>query len=154
MKELRLFLATLLVALAVPMTADTYSYITVGGSEGAKSYEIADVEQITFSADSMLVHLSSGAVQQLALSGLSTMEFSNTNGIAIVDKQASIHLTGDGLLRINTDEGAQIFLYNVGGRLEKTVRAAATPVDIDMRSLPRGIYVVRVNNSTKKIVNQ
>jgi len=153
MKKLRLMLAALVVALATAANADTYTYLKVNDSN-SNTYEIADISKITFDETYMNIALTGGEVVQLPLASLTTMELTNTSGIILPSSKEQVELTGDGTLRINAQAGARIFLYNIKGQLEKTISTTADQTDIDLRSLPRGVYVVRVNSTSKKIVNQ
>jgi len=154
MKQLRLFLAALAVAFVSVAHADTYTYLTVSESGDNNSYELSNIAKITFDDTYMNIALETGSTVLLPLASLTTMEFSNTNGISLPDNRATIEITSDGKLRVNTEAGGRIFLYNIKGQQEKTFSTTAQQTDIDLSSLPRGIYVVRVNSTTKKIVNQ
>lgn len=51
-------------------------------------------------------------------------------------------------------EGGKISLYDMNGKLHSQVHIAKNIENIEVSNLPKGIYIVKVNNTAKRIVKQ
>ena len=79
MNTIRTFLASLCLFLcSASAVADSYQYLTVSGSGGETSFSVSSIKKITFDTADMVLHLSDGTEQRLALSGLEKMFFASS----------------------------------------------------------------------------
>ena len=143
------------VMLAVGMNAmaDNYAYLTVGQDGGETSIEVSQISKITFDASNMIVHLSNGSQQELPLSSLSRMFFSETasQGISLMQAgQEKIKYEG-GSLRLLLADGEKATIYNMKGEAVYTTNRSS---EVTLDNLHKGIYIVRVGNETKKIMSR
>jgi hypothetical protein len=139
--------------------ADEYSYLTIqrndaGNSEA--SVALASLSKITFSNGSLILSNAYGTtIGTYTLSELNKMYFtSQPTGIgnAVTDEMSAV--LQNGVLRINSVSGSKIKLYQTSGALVKSFSSSASESEINMGSLPKGIYLLKVNGQVKKILNR
>ena len=152
MKSLKSFFAALLFFTATTVAADEYSYLTVSQTGTATNFEVSKIDKITFDASNMILNLTDGTKQTLPLASLSKMFFSDGDltGIASTSTTQKLELA-DGTLRVSLKDGEQFTLYNIKG---EEVMKSTTSTTIDMNALKKGVYIVKVGSTSKKILNK
>ena len=153
MKSLGNIIAALMLILcAQTAMADDYAFLNISGEGGENSFRLSQIGKITFGTTDMTVHLTDGSQQQLPLAGLEKMFFSETSsqGVTTTFGLQKISI-GDGMLRLQLDEGENAYIYNAGGRLVYSTNRSGT-VQID--NLGKGVYIVRVGNAVKKVMTK
>lgn len=155
MRQLRKILLTIMVFVGTAVYADNYSCITVSTTDGDTTYKLSDISRITFDSSSMLLWNGETKVAELALASLDKLFFSETSGIgAITADETEVQLR-DGVLRVSAPAGTRITLFDMGGRIQKTFTASAEETEINLRGLlTRGVYIVKVGNTGKKVMNR
>ena len=154
MRFLRNLLALVVLLLSTQVAlADNYAFLNISDNNGETSFELNQISRITFDASNMVVHLSDGSQQQLPLIGLKRMFFSetgtqNTTSIAFLGQKINV---GDGQLRLQLDEGERAMVYNMKGSLVYTTNHSGT---LQLDNMPKGVYIIRVGNVTKKIMTK
>ena len=100
----------------------------------------------------MILKLTNGTTQRLPLSGLSKMFFTaDPSGITTVEgAKSKIDING-GVLRANVAEGERITIYNLKGEAVYTSNADAT---VDLKTLVKGVYIVKVGQEAIKVMNR
>ena len=115
MKTIRTLFVSALLMLATATFADSYQYLTVTQTGGETNFTVSSIQKITFDTTDMILHFTDGTTQQLPLSELSKMFFSNNaTGIAATNMQSKMQFT-DGVLRATVSPGESISLYNMKG---------------------------------------
>lgn len=153
MKALRnLFAALLLTATATTALADDYKYLTIAGDGTETSYEVDNIDRITFDATDMVLHLTDGNQQRLPLASLQRMFFTQTSsGItATTRSQSKMHFEG-GMLHADIARGETISVYNMKGERVFTANRSGA---YDLSQLVKGVYIVKVGTETRKVVNK
>lgn len=152
MKKLRTLLLSALLALDATAMADDYQYLTVTQQAGGDtSFAVSNIQKITFDASNMVLHLGDGTTQSLALSDLSKMFFSDGHtGIATRQAQSKMQFS-DGMLRATVAEGELIAIYNMKG---EQVFSTNRSGNFDLTTLTKGVYIVKVGNETRKVINK
>jgi hypothetical protein len=152
MKFIRTILTSVVAALcSLTALADDYQYLTVSSDGGQNSYTVSNIQKITFDATNMVLHLSDGTTQQLPLAGLQKMFFSSEgSGIAVGTMQSKMQFNG-GMLRAEMADGERLTVYNMKGVEVFSANESGT---YDLTTLTRGVYIVKVGNATKKVVNK
>ena len=151
MNTIRTFIASALMALTCTSAlADDYKYLTVDQNSGEVSFEVSNITKITFDATNMVLHLADGKTQQLPLAGLSRMFFAATSsGIAEVDATKSkIQFS---MLRATVAPGENLTLYNMKG---EQVFSSSETGTFDLKTLTKGVYIVKVGKETRKVINK
>ena len=152
MKRLKTLLAALMLLIGMHATADNYAYLTITQTGSEQSVEVNQIDKITFDASDMVLHLTTGTEQRLPLASLEKMFFSQTSaGIATVSRSRSEMKVEDGQLRLTVDDGERITLYNTKGEQLFTTTRSAT---YDMRQLGRGVYIVKMGQEARKLMNK
>lgn len=152
MKAIRNILMAAMLTVGMSAMADNYAYLTVGQEDGETSIEVSQISKITFDASNMIVHLSNGSQQELPLSSLSRMFFSETSqGISLLQAgQEKIRCEG-GCLRLQLADGEKAYIYNMKGEM---VYTANRSTEVTLDNLHKGVYIVRVGTETKKIMSR
>ena len=152
MKVIRNILMAAMLTVGMHAMADNYVYLTVGQDNGETSIEVSQISKITFDASNMIVHLSNGNQQELPLSSLSRMFFSETSqGINLMQAGKEKIKYEDGCLRVQLADGEKAYIYNLKGEMVYTTNRS-TEVTLD--NLHKGVYIVRVGSETKKIMSR
>jgi len=152
MNTFRSFILSAMLSISSGIMADNYAYLTIGQSDSESSFELSQISRITFDQQNMILHMADNSTQQLPLASLSKMFFSaNAQGISTVQaQQGKIMMDGD-QLRLTLDEGEQAIVYNLKG--EQILRANTSTI-FQLGRLQRGVYIVRVGNETRKVMNR
>ncbi|MBR1484901.1 MAG: T9SS type A sorting domain-containing protein [Prevotella sp.] len=155
MKTIKTLLMAALLAAGTTAMADDYAYLTVNQDSGDASFAVSTISKITFDATNMIVTLSDGTTQELPLAGLSKMFFtSEPTGIDAVSQGQSQIRLADGALHVSAPKGARITLYNMEGKVLRTVTATGDDTQVSVNGLPQGVYIVKVGSQAKKIMNR
>ncbi len=152
MKRLKTFWAAIMLLVGIHAMADNYAYLTITQTGAEKNFEVNQIDKITFDSSDMVLHLTTGTEQRLPLASLEKMFFSQTAaGIATVSKSRSEMKVEDGQLRLTVADGERITLYNTKGEQLFSTSSDAT---YDMRSLGRGVYIVKMGQEARKLMNK
>ena len=153
MKTIRTLLALLLLTIGcVTASADDYQYLTISGSGSENSFSVSKIQKITFEATNMVLTMTDGSEQRLPLAGLEKMFFAATpSGIAVVNTAQSKMQFSGGMLRATVAPGEAITVYSMKG---EKVFSANESGSFDLSGLSRGIYIVKVGNETRKVMNK
>jgi hypothetical protein len=139
--------------------ADDYSYLTIQQNDAGNteaSVALSSLRKITFSNGAMELYNASGAsLGTYTLSDLNMMYFSATpTGIQNANTNQFSAILSNGTLKINATVGSRISLYQTCGALVKSFSSAAEESEINMSSLPKGVYLLKVNSKVTKILNR
>jgi hypothetical protein len=150
MNKLRTLLASILFLIGIASSwADDYKYLTIAQNNGETTIDVTSIVKITFDDTNMVIHLSDGNTQTMLLSDLQRMFFSNTTGIMSIT-QSKMHFSG-GVLRAEIATGEYMEIFDMRGR---KVFSANQSGSFDLTTLTKGIYIVKVGNETRKVVNR
>jgi hypothetical protein len=153
MRYLRNIIAAAVLAVSAQAMADNYSFLNISQNVGEASFQVSQIERITFDSGKMIVHLTDGSTQELETSSLQKMVFSATGsqGIGtIAFDENKIHID-DGQLRLQLDEGEKAFIYNMKGEMVYTTNRSGV---FQLDNLKKGVYIIRVGNVTKKVMTK
>ncbi len=121
---------------------DRYEFVTFKTADGVEQSLPAMGLSITFK-DGKLLAVNGEQSATIALSDISSMFFTYTaTGIATPEKNAvKVRIVG-GKLQIDAPAGSRVSVFTPDGRIVGT------------ENLTKGIYVVRVNEQTFKVVSE
>lgn len=142
MKRITLFLLFALTAV-LGTTAQSLDYLTFRTADGTEQSLTAVGLKLTFS-DGQLVATGNGETTTFSLTDLSSMFFSQTaTSIAgITDANATKVDIVNGQLKVTAPAGSRISIHSLDGR------------QANSNNLPKGVYLVRVNNQTFKVLSE
>ena len=151
MKTMRTLLTLLALLFCVSGFSDNYQYLTINQTDGETQYELSQIQKITFDSSDMVVSLTNGSEQRLPLASLQKLFFSNGGASAIASAQSSksVVKVQDGLLHVRVAQGEHLIIYNMKG---EAVFSASQPMERELDNLPKGIYIVKTGDKSRKII--
>ena len=156
MMKLKKLLFALLLAVSTTALADNYAYLTIDQSGEETSFSLSEITKITFDNTNMIVNLADGNTRQIPLLSLSKMFFSETGTMGITSATngaAKVRLV-DGVIYVNARVGSSVNLYDMGGKVVRTVVATGNDTQINVSGLAKGVYIVKVGDEAKKLMNK
>ena len=153
MKIARKLIVSLMFLLGTHASAASFAFLSVEQEGEASSFEVSQISKITFDESDMVLHLSNGNEQRLPLNTLQKMFFSEQGieavGTVVADEE-KIRIS-DGQLRLQLGDNEKAVIYNMKGELVYvTNRSGSFQID----NLRKGVYIVRVGNTTKKVMTK
>lgn len=146
----------MLLTISATAMADDYAYLNVTQTDGGEnSFTVSKISKITFSSTNMIVTLTDGTTSELPLASLNKMFFTDeSTGIASLTTNGSQISLSDGTLHVNAPKGSVVSLYNMEGKMLRTVTAQGEDTQISVSGLTKGVYIIKVGNQSKKIMNK
>lgn len=136
-------------ALSLCASADDYAYLTARTTSAEESFTLAEVKKITFTATSAVLSTTKGDMVY-PLTDFSRFYFSaSPTDVRDVKAESSslryqsgvLEVKGTGLLRVYSDNGRLLHVANVKGS-----------ASISLESLPKGLYLISLDEETIKVV--
>jgi len=131
--------------------ADDLNLYIIDSSNTEASYPVSSLQKITFESGNVVVTTTSGTTASTAISDVSKMYF-GTASTAIETAQAAQDIAFDGQ-NITVLGGGKVSVFQPSGALV----ASATADDgqtISLQTLPKGIYVVKMDGKSFKVVKK
>lgn len=126
--------------------------ISTKGGVVAEFY-LADDPVITYQ-DNLLVVKSSKSEVSVAAEDVAAFDFEPSSGDTGIDDVFSGNGAGGSRLS-GLQPGSKVQVYNVEGRLVKTITVSADgKAELDMDALPGGVYIVKTQKTSFKITNK
>lgn len=150
MKRALTLLCVLVMAYAAG--AQTYSYLTIRQSDGTEQSLALSGLKLTFSNGSLQATNGTESAT-FAIAGLSSMYFATeaTGLQAVLAPDAAATWQG-GTLSVDAPAGSHVEVYTLSGQRVATYRKATNGAEKLGSRLPQGIYVVRVNGKSLKLI--
>lgn len=152
-------LLTIAVALcAATASADDLSYFVLQQADGTCTPFTAVGTQLSFSGGNLVAtNTATGQSVTIPLSALSTMYFSAleiTTGVDDLDGTAAtepVISVRAGRIFVAGEAGARVSVVNLAGAVVAETTLTSSASTAVTPALQRGVYVVKVNNTAKKI---
>jgi maltose-binding protein MalE len=149
----KFFLIITLVILSVGIQAEAYSYLTFRPNTGNSDVSLS-VEglKITF-ANGKLVATNSSTTQSFTLTEIASMYFSDTSTGAVNEVNigsSSVSVEG-GKIVVTAPQGSVVNIYNIAGASVGNFVASGSKDTYDS-NLSQGVYLVKVNGKTSKLL--
>lgn len=143
-----------LATVSLPALADDYSFLTFQYGGVQQSVALTSLKKITFSGGKMLATTADG-VHSFDLNTMEKMFFSATATALTTTTADCIGLVYDAAsqtVRVGGNTGgAMLNVYFLNGSLALRTPVAAEGASVSLASLPKGVYVVKLNGQTLKI---
>ena len=152
MKKL-LFIISLL-AIAGTATAQHMVVETAGHED--KVITIENLKQITFEGTTVSIEQTDGTKSSTSMGNIGRIYFGDLSSIADINAQSENlveYLTTDEIA-INSEAGSMVTIYNLTGAQLLTRRIDTQGEAISIAGLPQGIYIVKANERTTKIIKR
>ena len=152
MKKL-LFLISF-IAIAGTATAQHIVVKTVEGED--KVFTLEHLKQITFDGTTVNIEQTDGSKSNADMGDIERIYFSDLSSITDINAQESnlIEYLSHDEIAINSEGGSTVAIYSLTGTQLLTRRINALGEKISIASLPQGIYIVKANERTTKIVKR
>ena len=152
------FLALLLGVVVTQSYAQTYTLNIVKWSGTGTGIELSSIDKITFTDNDLVMKYYAGNSESIDMLSIRKITFTNnpsgTENIIGIGNTISISLISPNTLRLNNllEGKHKVEIYSTTGNLvQNTVVNSDAPVLI-MNQLNKGVYIIRVNNQSLKIV--
>ena len=151
MKKLLFILS--LIAFAGTATAQHMVVERAGGSE---VIALGELKQITFNGTTVNIEQSNGACSSASMGDIERIYFGDHTSTADINAQGGDlvkYLSHDDIA-INSEAGSMVTVYSLTGAQLLTRRIDAQGEVISIAGLPQGIYIVKANGRTTKIIKR
>lgn len=118
--------------------------------------QFEDLKQITFSGTTVNIEQNDGKISNASMGDISRIYISDNSSIADIEQQEEnlVEYLSFDEIAINADAGSMATIYNLTGALimRKQINSQGEPISI--ATLPKGIYIVKANEKTTKIIKR
>jgi hypothetical protein len=118
--------------------------------------QFEDLKQITFSGTTVNIEQNDGKISNASMGDISRIYISDNSSIADIEQQEGnlVEYLSFDEIAINADAGSMATIYNLTGALimRKQINSQGEPISI--ATLPKGIYIVKANEKTTKIIKR
>lgn len=151
MKKLLFILS--LIAFAGTATAQHMVVETAGGNE---VFTLDNLKQITFNGTTVNIEQSNGAKSSASMGNIKRIYFDDMSSIADINAQGGdlVEYISFDEIAINSEAGSMVTVYSLTGAQLLTRRIDTQGETISIAALPQGIYIVKANGRTTKIIKR
>ena len=151
MKKL-LFIISLL-AIAGTATAQHMVVETAGGNE---VFTLENLKQITFNGTTVNIEQNNGTTSSASMGSIERIYFSDLSSIADMPAQSGnlVEYISFDEIAINSEAGSTVAIYSLTGAQLLSRRIDTQGEAISIAGLPQGIYIVKANGRTTKIIKR
>lgn len=151
MKKYLLVLAAFL-ALSANMAGQS---IVINEKEGSPvEISVEGLRSITFDDGRMVATYDDGTTESYVMSEISRLDFEETSGVKMVSLMEGkvSYSASTGLLVVGNTEGGTLSIMDLGGTVVMEQKLESPVETIDLSSLQKGVYLLRLDSKTIKIV--
>lgn len=144
-----LFVATCLSASAQHMLIDK-------GGDNNEVVELGNLKRITFSGTTVNVEQTNGTVSSASMGEINRIYFGDFTAIDDVrpqNRELVTYVTREDIA-INSPAGTAVTIFDVIGAQVISIRLRSEGEVISISQLPKGIYIVKANDRTAKILRR
>lgn len=157
MKRSILMILALLVAGVTTALASNALVVHMKSGE-THTYVLLDEEPtIAFSGDNIVITARS-AEATYAMSDVDFFNYENNAATSITgvgDGEKGMHRSGNTLIFDGLPAGSSVLVFTLGGQLNIKVKADDNGhAEVDLQSLPEGVYIVKAHNVSTKIAKK
>ena len=151
MKKLLFILS--LIAFAGTATAQHMVVERAGGSE---VIALGELKQITFNGTIVNIEQTDGTTSSASMGDIERIYFGDHTSIADINAQGGdlVEYLSHDDIAINSEAGSMVTVYSLTGAQLLTRRIDAQGEVISIAGLPQGIYIVKANGRTTKIIKR
>ena len=118
--------------------------------------KLENLKQITFNGTTVNIEQTDGTKSSTSMGNIGRIYFGDLSSIADMPAHSENlveYLTTDEIA-INSEAGSMVTIYNLTGAQLLTRRIDAEGETISIADLPQGIYIVKANERTTKIIKR
>ena len=149
----KIYTLLLLLIIGIPAMAQQ---MFVEKSNGTGTIEFSMFEKITFSGTTVKITQTDGTESQAVMSDIARIHFSNyvaVENIEVNDKSLFTYISSDEIA-INCNAGDIVRIYDVIGSQLICTRLNSDNSIISITQLPKGIYIININDRSAKFVKR
>lgn len=148
-------ICTLLFFLATIMPAMSQQMVVESNGK-TENIEFSNLDKITFNEKNVIITQVGGKELQATMGDIDRIMFSNYNGICSVDcpGESLFRYLSNDALAVNCSAGELVCVYDVVGNQLICVRQNSDNGTVGIAQLPKGIYIIRVNDRTAKFLKK
>ena len=118
--------------------------------------KLEDLKQITFNGTTVNIEQTNGTKSSASMGSIERIYFADLSSIADInseDENLVTYISTDEIA-INSNGGSLVAIYNLTGAQLLIRRIDAQGEAISIAGLPQGIYIVKANERTTKIIKR
>ena len=138
-------------------TAATAQHMVVEMADSnSRVVQLENLKQITFNGTTVNIEQSNGEKSSASMGNIKRIYFDDMSSIADINAQGGdlVEYLSHDEIAINSQAGSMVTLYNLTGAQLLTRRIDAQGEAISIAGLPQGIYIVKANGRTTKIIKR
>ena len=141
------------IAIAGTATAQHMVVETAGGNE---VFTLENLKQITFNGTTVNIEQSNGEKSSASMGDIKRIYFDDMSSIADINAQDNnlVEYLSHDEIAINSQAGSIVTIYNLTGAQLLTRRIDAQGETISIAGLPQGIYIIKAEERTTKIIKR
>ena len=141
---------------AIAGTATAQHIAIEEGTGDIFAIELSELKQITFNGTTVNIENNTGAIYSRSMGDIRRIYFDDLSSIADIKQQGGnlVEYLSPDEIAINSSAGSTVTIYNLTGAQLLTRRIDAQGEPISIAHLPQGIYIVKANDETTKIIKR
>ena len=142
--------------LAVAGTATAQHMVVEKTDSSNEVVKLENLKQITFNGTTVNIEQTDGSMSHASMGSIERIYFSDLSSITDINSQNENfveYLSADEIA-INSEAGSMVAIYSLTGAQLLTRRIEAQGEAISIVGLPQGIYIVKANGRTTKIIKR
>ena len=152
MKKL-LFIISLL---AIAGTATAQHMVVETAGQENKVFSLESLKQITFDGITVNIEQTDGTKSSASMGDIERIYFGDFSSISDINAQSGnlVEYISHDEIAINSEAGSTVVIYGLTGTQLLTRRIDTQGEAISIAGLPQGIYIVKANGRTTKIIKR
>lgn len=141
------------IAIAGTATAQHMVVETAGGNE---VFTLDNLKQITFNGTTVNIEQTDGTKSSASMGNIKRIYFDDMSSIADMPAQSGnlVEYISFDEIAINSEAGSTVAIYSLTGAQLLSRRIDTQGEAISIAGLPQGIYIVKANGRTTKIIKR
>lgn len=145
---MRKLLLSLVLCVGLTASAGTYNYLTIATTAVESSVALNQLKKITFEGNNLVVTTTDGTQSSFELATLNRLFFSDEpTAVRTVRQEGLSYRNG----RIVANGQGVLSVYNASGALIRQQAVGSSRSELNIATLPTGIYIVKLGSQTLKI---
>ena len=138
-------------------TAATAQHMVVEMADSnSRVVQLENLKQITFNGTTVNIEQTDGTKSSASMDNIKRIYFDDMSSIADINAQGGdlVEYLSHDDIAINSEAGSTVAIYSLTGAQLLTRRIDTQGEAISIAGLPQGIYIVKANGRTTKIIKR
>lgn len=138
-------------------TAATAQHMVVEMADSnSRVVQLENLKQITFNGTTVNIEQTDGTKSSASMGNIKRIYFDDMSSIADINAQGGdlVEYLSHDDIAINSEAGSTVAIYSLTGAQLLTRRIDTQGEAISIAGLPQGIYIVKANGRTTKIIKR